>query len=241
MMIWGNQLSRKPMPTNEVILRLAQSFKGLPTDVVVKQMDALGIKSQEATKVMMLLSDKTDMVKEKQALANKAMKEGTSLTNEFNVKNETRMAQLEKTGKMITWLAEQLGNMSIPAVLLVTTGFIALVKALAAVPEFIVENKETFAALGVAIVSLNAANIAAAASALAHAAVEKGRVIATQSVTAAQWRLNAAMTANPIRLVVAAISALVGGFMVWHNHSEKVRAGVSGLMAGLKEAAGVVA
>ncbi|MGN7887408.1 phage tail tape measure protein [Dyadobacter sp. 22481] len=226
---------------NEVILRLAQSFKGLPTDVVVKQMDALGIKSQEATKVMMLLSDKTDMVKEKQALANKAMKEGTSLTNEFNIKNNTFGAQLDKTGKMVTWLAEQLGNFLIPAVLLVTTGFIGLVKALAAVPEFIVENKETFAALGVAIVSLNAANIAAAASALAHAAVEKGRAIATQSVTAAQWLLNAAMTANPIGLVVAAISALVGGFMVWYNHSEKVRAGVSGLMAGLKEAAGVVA
>ncbi len=226
---------------NEVILRLAKSFKGLPTDVVVKQMDALGIKSQEATKVMMLLSDKTDMVKEKQALANKAMKEGSSLTNEYNIKNNTAAAQLEKAGKMVTWVGEQLGNFLIPAVLLVTTGFVALIKTLAAVPEFISENKETFAALAVAIVSLNAANIAAAASTLAHAAVEKGRTIATQSVTAAQWLLNAAMTANPIGLVVAAIAGLVAGFMIWYNNSEKVRAGVAGLMAGLKEAASVVA
>lgn len=226
---------------NEVILRLAKSFKGLPTDVVVKQMDALGIKSQEATKVMMLLSDKTDMVKEKQLLAAKAMKEGTSLTNEFNIKNNTAAAQLEKAGKMVDYLKERIGNFLIPVVLGVTTGFVALIKTLMAIPEFVEENKELFIGLGIAIISLNTANIAAATSALAHAAAEKGRAIATQSVTAAQWLMNAAMTANPIGIVVAAVSLLVGGFMVLYNHSEKVRAGVAALWEGLKATGTVIA
>lgn len=225
---------------NEVILRLAKSFKGLPTDVVVKQMDALGIKSQEATKVMMLLSDKTSMVREKQELANKAMKEGTSLTNEFNIKNETAAAKLDKALKAVDELGERLGNFLIPCVLLLTTGFVALIKTIGAIPEFISQNKETFIALGVAIITLNTANIAAAASALAHAAAEKGREIATKSTAAAQWLLNAALTANPIALVVAAIAGLVGAFMIWYNNSEKVRAGVAGLMAGLSAAVKVV-
>ncbi|WP_439555053.1 hypothetical protein [Dyadobacter sp.] len=226
---------------NEVILRLAKSFKGMPIDQVVKQMNDLGIKSQEATKVMMLLSDKTDMVREKQLLASKAMKEGTSLTAEFSIKNETAAAKLEKAGKVVDLYREKLGNALIPVVLALTAGFVGLVKTIGAIPEFIEENKEAFIALGVAIVSLNTANIAAAASTLYYAAVEKGRAIATQSVTAAQWLLNAAMTANPIGLVVAGVSLLVGGFTVLYNHSEKVRAGVAALWAGLKATGTVIA
>ena len=226
---------------NKVILELAKSFKGLPTDVVVKQMDALGIKSQEATKVMMLLSDKTDMVKEKQLLAGKAMKEGTSLTDEFNIKNNTAAAQLAKAGKMVDYLKERIGSFLIPILLTATTGFIGLVKAMIAIPEFIVENKELFMGLGVAILSLNAANIATATSALAHAAAEKIRAVATKSVTVAQWLMNAAMTANPIGIVVAAVALLVGGFITLYNHSEKVRAGVAALWEGLKATGTVIA
>lgn len=47
---------------------------------------------------------------------------------------------------------------------------------------------------------------------------------ATGVAAAAQWGLNAAMTANPIGLIVAAVVALVGG-MVWlYNTCEPVRA-----------------
>ncbi|MFD1143049.1 phage tail tape measure protein [Larkinella insperata] len=72
---------------NEFLLKLAESLKNLPADQQAKALDALGIKSQEATKVMSLLANQTDMVRQKQELASKAMAEGTSLTNEFNKKN----------------------------------------------------------------------------------------------------------------------------------------------------------
>ncbi len=101
-------------------------------------------------------------------------------------------------------------------------------------PAFIKENKTLFYALGAAIIALNLGNIKAAASAIAHTAAEKARAIATKTTTTYQWLLNAAMTANPIGLVVAAIALLVGGFVTLYNNSEKVRAGVNALWEGLK-------
>lgn len=219
---------------NEVILKLAESFRGLPTDVVVKQLDNLGIKSQEATKVMSLLSDQTDSVREKQELASKAMAEGTSLTNEFNIKNTTAAAELEKNEKAMDALKVQIGTGLLPVFIAVTQTLVAFVKTIAAIPEFIAENKEMFIALGVAVLSFNGHLIAATAASIAHAAAEKGRLIWTESATVAQWAMNTALTANPIGAVIAAIALLVGGLVTLYKNSETVRNIVNGLWEVMK-------
>lgn len=51
----------------------------------------------------------------------------------------------------------------------------------------------------------------------------KSLTIVTKAQTAAQWLLNAAMSANPIGLVVAAIAALVAAFVILWNKSEGFR------------------
>lgn len=219
---------------NEVILKLAESFRGLPTDVVVKQLDNLGIKSQEATKVMSLLSDQTGIVREKQQLANKAMDEATSLTNEFNIKNNTAAAQVEKNEKAIAALQLEMGMRLLPVFLTVTQAAVAFVKGIAAIPEFIAENKEMFIALGVAVLSFNSHLIAATAASIAHAAAEKGRLVWTESATVAQLAMNTALTANPIGAVVAALVLLVGGLVTLWKNSETVRGIVLGLWEALK-------
>lgn len=53
----------------------------------------------------------------------------------------------------------------------------------------------------------------------------------TAILEGAIWLLNIAMSANPVGLVVAAIAALVAGFVLAYRHSEKFRAVLSGLMA----------
>jgi len=57
---------------------------------------------------------------------------------------------------------------------------------------------------------------------------------ATRAWSAGQWLLNAAMTANPIGLVVAAIALLVGGLVLAYNKSDKFRAIVDSVWRGLK-------
>ena len=51
---------------------------------------------------------------------------------------------------------------------------------------------------------------------------------ATKIWAAAQWLLNAAMSANPLALVVIAIAALAAGLILAWNHSETFRAVVTG-------------
>ncbi|MFV2198466.1 phage tail tape measure protein [Nocardiopsis sp. LOL_012] len=58
---------------------------------------------------------------------------------------------------------------------------------------------------------------------------------ATALWTGAQWLLNAALNANPIGLVVIAVAALVGGFILAYKHSETFRGFVDGLWSSAKE------
>lgn len=60
---------------------------------------------------------------------------------------------------------------------------------------------------------------------------------ALKAWTAAQWLLNAAMTANPIGIVIVAIAALVAGLIYAYKKSEKFRAIVDGAFHVIAESA----
>lgn len=224
---------------NEVILRLAESFKGLPTDQVVKQLDDLGIKSQEATKVMSLLSTQTDDVAKKQALASKAMKEGTSLTKEFELKNKNAAAELDKAKKAVDALKVEMGTGLLPIVTKVIAGGVAFINTLRAIPAFLKENQVSLALLGAALISFNREQVLATANSLKKSVVDKATVIWTNAVTVATNLQNAAMRLSPIGMVVTAALALGAGFVYLYNHSEKLRAGIAGLWQAMKTAADI--
>jgi len=63
---------------------------------------------------------------------------------------------------------------------------------------------------------------------------------ATIAWTAVQWLLNAALTANPIGLIILAIVALVAGIIYAYKHSETFRKIVQAAWAGIQAAAKVV-
>lgn len=83
-----------------------------------------------------------------------------------------------------------------------------------------------FAALGVALGAMKVYAMASAA--------------ATGVATAAQWLWNAALTANPIGLVVVAIAALVAAFVLAWKNSETFRNIVTGAFNAVKDAATAV-
>ena len=63
---------------------------------------------------------------------------------------------------------------------------------------------------------------------------------ATKVVAAAQWLLNAALSANPIGIVIIAVAALVGGFILLYKKSETFRTAVNNLWKGFTGWLGVV-
>lgn len=87
------------------------------------------------------------------------------------------------------------------------------------------------------------ASVAAAAAAtrakvatIAQAAATRVVAAATKAWAAVQWLLNAAMTANPIGLVVVAIGALIAGVILAYNKIGWFRAGVDAVFSFLKTA-----
>ncbi len=64
------------------------------------------------------------------------------------------------------------------------------------------------------------------AATIAHGAATVVTATATKIAAAGQWLLNAALTANPIGLVVAGIALLVGGLILAYKKSETFRSGV---------------
>lgn len=63
---------------------------------------------------------------------------------------------------------------------------------------------------------------------------------ATKAITAAQWLWNAALTANPIGVIVVAIAALAAGIIYAYNHSETFRKIVDAAWKAIKIAAEAV-
>jgi hypothetical protein len=78
----------------------------------------------------------------------------------------------------------------------------------------------------------------AAAKALTKATTYQNA--ATKTAAAFQWLLNAAMTANPIGLIIAAVAALVAGLVLFFTKTEIGRKIFAAAFAGIKAAMGAV-
>lgn len=78
------------------------------------------------------------------------------------------------------------------------------------------------------------------ASMVAHKVATLATAAATKVAAAAQWAMNAAMSANPITLVVIAIAALVAALVYLYNNNETVRNALIAAWNALKQAASTV-
>lgn len=91
--------------------------------------------------------------------------------------------------------------------------------------------------------SMNTFSLTAARATVASAGQKVAMVagtVATGAMTAAQWALNVALSANPIGLVVIAIVALVAAVVIAYKRSETFRRIVQGAFRGVLAAASAV-
>lgn len=104
--------------TNDVNGALVKVLEGMKGDQglfdIVDAMDEMHLNGQRATTVLGALANNVDMLKTQQQLANEAFQEGTSLTNEFNTKNESATAIQEKLKKRITETSVEIGQKLMP-------------------------------------------------------------------------------------------------------------------------------
>lgn len=216
---------------NEAFIRFLEGVKGNNSGLsdMINNMGDLGVDGARATSVIAVLANNTETLREQQDLANVAYKEGTSLTDEFNVKNATAAAQLEKARKGLQYLVVELGEKLLPVMTMSTSGFSYLIKTLTVLFDFFMENRTAILSITAALVTYNSvvfiSNKQAQASILlAKAKVfwDNAQLIATQLLAAAQMVLtgnfkgaaqamrivNSVAMANPYAAVAALVIAL---------------------------------
>jgi hypothetical protein len=111
---------------------------------------------------------------------------------------------------------EVLGNLLIPAL---DRGSVILTSVIGVVDR----NRKAFAILGTSVAAVAGFVLAMSAATKVSLAIQTAVRGATIAWTAAQWLLNAALTANPIGLVVVAIGLLVAGIILAYKNSKTFR------------------
>jgi len=88
---------------NEAFLKVLEGLNGNNDGMAImaQRLDMLDVDGARAVQVLAAMAANTGMIREQQKLANKAMDEGISLTNEYNIKNNNLAGSWEKIGQFI--------------------------------------------------------------------------------------------------------------------------------------------
>lgn len=151
--------------TNEALLMLLQRLNELgDISALAPVFDAMGTDGARASQVIAALAGNVEMVKKQQQAANVAFKQGTSVTKEYNIQNNTVQANLDKAKKGFHEMAVELGQKLAPAMKYAITGTSAMMHVLSSTISFISEYAATIISTTAAIVAytviVNASNIA---------------------------------------------------------------------------------
>lgn len=199
---------------NEAVIQFLESLNKMggmaQMAPILKEMQLSGA---EAASVISTLAGNIDLVRKEQENANRAFREGTSITNEYNVQNNTVQAQLEKARKSFQEVRVELGEKLQPVMKnMISLGGLT-VKGLKELVDFVTEY-HTALTIGAATVATYTAAVKLQQVWLARAE------LATKAVTLAQRALNAVMKLNPFGLAVAAVTAFVSAMIAVRKHTD---------------------
>lgn len=222
----------------EFAVRFAKSFKGMNATQIANTLKDLKIGSNEVTKVVGILASGSEVYASRLATANQQMKEATSLTDEYNVKNSTSQAELEKAQNKIKSLSISIGQDLLP----VLAEILSIVGPIISKFSAMAKENENFTKILVAVVAglfafkgimialptiIGAVQLAYGAymalfstsvvltkggtmAQASYIAVTKGALLVMKAYGAVQAWVNGIMMLNPVGLIVSGIVLLVG-------------------------------
>ena len=171
-----------------------------------------------------------------------------SMQKEFEARNATTANTLQLTKNRVAELGINIGSILLPGLNKVLEVINPL---LGKVADFANQNKTLIGVIGGVVFGLASLKIASLALGYAWTFVTGGALIlqktylalrssailaavATKGWAAAQWLFNAAMTANPIGLIVAAIAAVIAAGVALYMHWDTVKAKFVEVWEGIK-------
>lgn len=218
---------------NAALIKVLEGMKGdQGLFDIVDAMGEMHLNGQRATTVLGALTNNVEMLKEQQSLANEAFMEGTSLTNEFNTKNESATAIQEKLKKRITETSVEIGQKLMPIANMtigVSNSFLGIISKLITLLGkygYAIGTATALTALYIAkkkIAYLFSADFRAALLKEVAALETAGKANSLHTVSlkilaggyktagAAAKAFGKALIANPVGIVIAAVAALAQG------------------------------
>lgn len=216
----------------------------------------LGLDGARAVGVLSSMASSIGKVEIAQGIATKSMQEATSVTKEYNIKNNNMQAALEKAKKSFLDASEALGKSLSPILLKSTKATTYLIKAFAELGPWLKENKGLIITL-VSVWSLYAlalakstiatkANLVISKAVAAWKTTEKVAVLAasyayntltgnTVRAAAAQKMLKATMASTPWGAILVAVTALAIGVYKLATAKQKVTQSAQSLINIQKE------
>lgn len=159
---------------NEAVLTLLETLhKAGGMDVLAPMFAEMGETGARSVQTLSVLAGKIDEVRAQQEAANKAFDDGTSITKEFNVQNNTVQAGLDKAKKRFNEMAVELGQKLAPAMKYAVTSSAAMMEALSVTVGFVSKHKKAIINLTVVLAALTIATKASAIATAYHTTVTK--------------------------------------------------------------------
>lgn len=197
--------------TNAAIIEVlkALSTKG-GFQALIPMFKDMGMDGARAVGVLSALATNIGKVTEAQAISNQAFSESTSITKEYDTKNNNLQASLEKARKSFKDAALDLGERLNPALLKSTNSMTYLIRALPDLIDWVNKYKGTLIAITAAIVAYT---IAVNANTIASKLLAFWNDILIKSFK----NLGNAMKTNIWGLVIAAITFLIVKYIEYTN------------------------
>lgn len=211
----------------EALILLLEGTKKTEGGVVAlsETLGDLGVDSARAAGVFGVLSENTERLKEQMVIANSAFSEGTSITDEYKLKNENLAAELAKLGKEFNRLVANNA---------VTKWLSGLVGTTRSVIDWIKRNADMITFLAKVLATATATWAAYRVGAVAWATASRLLTSATKALAIAKGVLtgntmaarramvmfNTAVKQNPLGLLLSALTLIAGAYMTFRQEVE---------------------
>lgn len=204
--------AKKLMDTDTALFfaQFSAKMKGVPASELGTKLKGLKLNSLEVQKAIGAMSGSLSTYTELSKISNDQMRDGTSITEEYNTKNNNTAGQMAKLKNNLKALAITVGNALIPVINdLVST----ISPYLQAAGKWMQNNKGTVTTIVKVVAAISALAIGISAVSFAIGIYQKAVAIA--KIVQIGW--NMAMAANPIGLLVAGAVALGAVFGMLHS------------------------
>nr|WP_199081363.1 phage tail tape measure protein [Pedobacter sp. ASV19] len=233
---------------NEALIRVLQNVKSAGQGVqgLAESMGMVGEDGARAVTALGALSNNLDLLQKRQALSNWEFLKGTSLTNEFDVKNNNLAATLEKIEKKLTavWTNSDI----LQGITYIVKLIYDNISALGEMIKILAIATVAWGTYRIAVALATTEKLAYIKALIGAETLEKLNIVTTTTLGLAkalltgnlrkakqEWALlNATMSANPYALLIAGVVALGAAFYLYSSRlsdAEKAQKVINDLQA----------